>query len=255
MIEETERAGARGAVALVLCFVAGAVDAVGYLLLNHTMLAHMSGNTLDLAVDATRQEWSAALRHLWPVAMFVLGLVLSGLFHELGKRRGFSSLRVALLGEAALLLAVWVLAASVFTGGDRAAGLAYYVLAGLGALAMGLQNASLTHVGPLTVYTTHITGSLTKFGESLVEAISWLMTARRQQPRPRLGELLRQGMRKKQGVAVLLMGGLWLCFLWGGVAGALAWWRWDLGALGVPLILLFAVVLYDWRSPLQGGAR
>lgn len=241
--------------ALALCFAAGAVDAVGSLLLNRILLANMSGNTIDVAINATRRDWSAALRHLWPIAMFALGLVLSGLFYELGKRRGFNSLRLALLGESVLLLALWGLGISVFRDGSRTGGLGYHVLAGLGALSMGLQNASLTHVGPLTVYTTHITGTLTKFGESLVEAISWMMTARRQLPRPRWRELLRQGLRHKEGLSVLLMGGLWMCFLLGGTTGALAWLSWELGALGVPLLLLLAVMLYDWRHPLQGGAR
>lgn len=255
MSEETERLGARGAVALILCFAAGAVDAVGYLVLDHILLTHMSGNTVEAAINATRQDWSAALRHLWPIVMFAVGLVLSGLLHELGKRRGFPSLRIALLGEAVLLLALWGLGVFVFPDGRRAEGFAHYVLTGLGALAMGLQNASLTHVGPLTVYTTHITGTLTKFGSSLVEAISWIMMARRQQPRPRWRELLRRGSRKKQGFGVLLMGGLWLCFLSGGTAGALAWLSWGLGALGVPLLLVLAVVSYDLYHPLQERVR
>ena len=43
----------------------------------------------------------------------------------------------------------------------------YFSLVALLAFAMGVQTATLTHVGALTVYTTFVTGTLTKLSESL----------------------------------------------------------------------------------------
>jgi uncharacterized membrane protein YoaK (UPF0700 family) len=40
-------------------------------------------------------------------------------------------------------------------------------------LAMGLQNATLTHFGPLTVRTTHVTGTLSNLADELVQYLVW----------------------------------------------------------------------------------
>ncbi len=50
---------------------------------------------------------------------------------------------------------------------------AYFTLVALLAFAMGVQTATLTHVGALTIYTTFVTGTLTKLTESFTRVLFW----------------------------------------------------------------------------------
>src|SRR5215510_12110679 len=54
------------------------------------------------------------------------------------------------------------------------AGWTYYLLVALPSMAMGLQNATLTHFGPLTIRTTHVTGTLSNLADELVQYLVWL---------------------------------------------------------------------------------
>ncbi len=50
----------------------------------------------------------------------------------------------------------------------------YFAMIATLAFAMGIQTATLTHFGTLNVYTTFVTGTLTKFAESLSESLFWI---------------------------------------------------------------------------------
>src|SRR6202044_3318427 len=49
----------------------------------------------------------------------------------------------------------------------------YFALVALLAFAMGIQTATLTHIGALTIYTTFVTGTLTKLTESFTRVLFW----------------------------------------------------------------------------------
>ena len=49
----------------------------------------------------------------------------------------------------------------------------YFGLVALLAFAMGVQAATLTHIGPLTIYTTFVTGTLAKFSEAFTRSLFW----------------------------------------------------------------------------------
>ncbi|MGH7090814.1 MAG: DUF1275 family protein, partial [Stellaceae bacterium] len=60
----------RIAVAVMLTFAAGYVDAVGWLVLNRVFTAQMSGNTVLVAVNAVAGDSAAAARQAFTIGMF-----------------------------------------------------------------------------------------------------------------------------------------------------------------------------------------
>ena len=85
VVEEEQRA-----LAVALAWVAGYVDAVGYILLFGLFTAHMSGNTVRLGVDLGRGDASEALARAVPIGVFVIGVALGTLLVELAARDRFS---------------------------------------------------------------------------------------------------------------------------------------------------------------------
>ena len=65
----------RALAAIWLGLIAGFVDALGYLLLTQVYTSHMTGNTASLARDVADHRWFGVLRHGWPIAAFMAGLL------------------------------------------------------------------------------------------------------------------------------------------------------------------------------------
>lgn len=233
---------AKVVIALGLCLAAGFVDAVGALTLDRLLLANMSGNTVRFAQRGVEGDWAQAFLGLWAVAMFVGGLMLSGLVYELCVRRQAPAFRFIVLLEVVLLGAFLVL-------GLR--GSFFYMRVALGALAMGMQNASLRRVGPFSIFTTHITGTLTKFGESFVSLVFWVHDTRRREPRAGWGGLVRLARGEKTVRETFFMGGLWLTFLLGAAGGSVLERRFGLPSLVAPMVLLVAVAIHDGLHPID----
>jgi uncharacterized membrane protein YoaK (UPF0700 family) len=150
----------RVGVALALTAVAGFVDVFSWLELSHVYAATASGNTVLIAVHAAAGEGAAALLYAFTV--------------ELSLRQGFRRvLAPALMIEAAALVALGLRGARFIASG--AIGSAeqpqapLFLLLALAALTMGVQNTSLRMAGVVGVFTTHVTGTLTRFGEALVK--------------------------------------------------------------------------------------
>jgi uncharacterized membrane protein YoaK (UPF0700 family) len=70
-----------------LAWVAGYVDAVGFLTLAGLFVAHMSGNTVRLGVFVGDGDWSFAAQRLVPIVFFTLGVALGIAIAEALRRR------------------------------------------------------------------------------------------------------------------------------------------------------------------------
>ncbi|MEY2167285.1 MULTISPECIES: YoaK family protein [unclassified Rhodanobacter] len=137
----------------VLAFIAGQVNAVGYLGFRHESISNMTGNTSLLGVALGQGETGEALHWALAIAAFVLGTMLSGMIVQqstlqLGRRYG-----VALVLESALLFA-----AVPLLDASSSAGL---YLASVG---MGLQNGMVSAYSGAVIRTTHVTGIFTDLG-------------------------------------------------------------------------------------------
>jgi uncharacterized membrane protein YoaK (UPF0700 family) len=231
-----------------LAWVAGYVDAVGFLTLAGLFVAHMSGNTVRLGVFVGDGDWSLAAQRLVPIVVFVLGVVGGLALVEALQRRSAPAPARVLSIEAALLLVFMLVGRAVLDGRGAPAGTwDYYLLATVAVLAMGLQNVALRRVAGLPIHTTFVTGMLTYVGEELVNG--WY--ARR--------DLRRAGADRTPDDAAhvafrraRLHGGVWLSYLAGGVLGAFIALHWDLWSLSLPLAVLAALIVINF---LGRGAR
>ncbi len=116
------------------------------------------------------------------------------------------------------------------------------------AFAMGMQTATLTHLGPLTVYTTFVTGSLTKFAESVTRVFFWMYDALAQGGR--LSHIVGDLPRNQDAVSGVFLLGIWMSYVVGAALGALTKSRWELHALYVPVGLLVLLIVFDIVQPI-----
>lgn len=229
-------------VAFPLAWVAGYVDAVGFLTLAGLFVAHMSGNTVRLGVFVGSGDWSLAAQRLVPIVVFTLGFAGGVALVESLRRRSTQAPAARLLGiEAILLLAFMLMGRTVLDGRGAASGsLDYYLLAVVVVLAMGLQNAALRRIAGVPVHTTFVTGILTQLAEESVNGWYAWRDLRRGRAVGGRDDSARIAFRRAR-----LHGGVWLSYLSGGVPGAFLALRWDLWALTLPLAALVVLIGVD----------
>lgn len=157
------------AIALALVGVAGFVDALSWLAL-HQFTAQMSGNTVLLAVHGAAGRTDQALLQLCTIGTFLFGLLVSAIVIEIGLRRHLRRLLAAAMALEAILLGIFALWLHGPMDPARGPpdGWTIYLLVAVASIAMGVQNTSLRMAGILGVYTTHVTGTITRLSEDLV---------------------------------------------------------------------------------------
>jgi uncharacterized membrane protein YoaK (UPF0700 family) len=151
-----------------LACVAGMVNAVGYLGLQHQAVTHLTGTTTLLGIALSQGDAESTLELLAMLGAFLAGAALAGMIIQdstlqLGRRYG-----VALAIESALLFA----AVPLFPG-HRLAGMA------CAAMAIGLQNAMATTYSGAVVRTSHVSGMFTDLGIGLGHALRGLPLQKR----------------------------------------------------------------------------
>lgn len=212
----------------LLAFVAGSINAVGLMGLQHEGVTHMTGTASLAAIAVSRSEFGLVPHLAGVLGAFLLGAILSGIIIQqstlrLGQRYG-----VALFLESMLLLAAIPLLARGYGTGD------YFA-----ACACGLQNAMASSYSGAILRTTHITGVVTDAGIFIGH---WL---RGLSPDPRPFRL-----------HLTLLSG----FITGSLAGALLFQRAAYNALYLPVALtggaaiaytLFRFIRRQGESPTQ----
>lgn len=239
--------------AFAMTWAAGFVDLVGFVSLYGLYTSHMTGNTVGMAREISLLDWPGVVRHGWPIATFVFGLMLGAFIYEAEKRRSIPvPFPPAILLEA-ILLGIFIAAA---TGTNFKADIPpqpaakFFLMVALLAVPMGIQNVVIRKVGGINVYTTFVTGSLVKFAESLSEYLFWLRDRTRGRFRVRILKALRVTPRLVTAQHAALTFGLWVIYLTGGVCGGFALQQWRLLAMLAPFTLLASVALYGMFRPL-----
>lgn len=227
-------------VALILTFASGLVDIVGYLGVFHFFTAHLTGTTVQLGHNLVARHWRDVIAAASIVAAFLAGSILGRVLIEIGSRRRFRKIASITLAIEAILL----LAASKSPGDLGAAPYgALTLLAG----AMGMQTATLTRIGPLTVHTTFVTGMLNKIAQLISHIMFRSYDLLRSKSRGQGMELDQK--RDIQAAVFLLM--IWLFYVTGAAAGTWTFGLWRMHALFCAVALLVTGIFTDQLSPLS----
>lgn len=219
--------------AVSLAFAAGCVDIIGYIRLGHVFTAHLTGNTVRLGEGLFDGHWGQAIKAGTVIAAFFCGSVAGRAMIEVGARKRLRSVAtLTLLAEAVLIAAV------AFSHGKG------FLWTALLAVAMGIQTATLTRIGPLTVHTTFVTGMLNKLAQ-LISHLSFLTYDAMR------GAKISPGTRGAIAGKAAFMFSVWLCYVVGAVFGTATRMRWDLLALLVPAFVCGLLIAVDQISPLS----
>jgi uncharacterized membrane protein YoaK (UPF0700 family) len=142
---------------LLLTVVTGLVDAASYLKLGHVFVANMTGNVVFIGFALAGAKGLSVPASLAAVGSFLVGGVVGG---RLGGRTDRARARM-LASAAAVQTVVVAVAVAVGATADQPRHVSQYVLIGLLAVAMGLQNAVVRRLAVPELTTTVLTMTLT----------------------------------------------------------------------------------------------
>jgi len=198
--------GANRHLGVALAFVAGAINAGGFLAVRE-YTSHMTGIVSSAADNLVLGETTLVLAAFGALLSFLLGAACTAIMVNYIRRRGMhSGYALPLLLEAILLLVFGILGARLAQIDALYVPLTVMLLCFM----MGLQNAVITKVSHAEIRTTHMTGIVTDIGIELGKMAYWNADSKIRQPKvaANIGRLL-------------LMLALLAAFLVGGVLGAL----------------------------------
>ena len=249
---QTSRARVKSIIALLLTLTLGEVDIVGYITVYHFFVAHMTGTTVHFGNKLAIRDWSDAVRAGVTIFSFVVGSIVGRSIIEVGARaRRRTIATITLLIEAGLLLTlVWIRPG--FPSSRDLQGMALWMtclLLALLAAAMGLQTATLTRIGPLTVHTTFVTGMLNKLAQTLSQSLFWVHDQWRAHATwKQIGRGSRQHTELRNAQFTM---SIWISYVLGSVAGTWMNSRWPTRALYLPVLILVLSAVIDQVNPLS----
>ena len=235
--------------ALVLSWVAGFVDALGYVTFLHVFTSHMSGNSVAMVAVLPTHDWQEVTHRAFPIFFFVVGVFLGMVLDQAARERGVRRRLSLVLGVEVGLLLGFLLYGHALNPAQlsHASPIRFHTLIVLLALAMGLQSAGLRRYQGRSVHTTFITGMLLHFAEAAADLV--LHRPRRRQG---AGPSEDEAPRRRHALRrMAFYGGIWLSFVVGGACGGFGQHVWSVSALIAPLCVLALIIAWDLRSPLD----
>ncbi len=143
--------------AIALAFLAGYVDALGFLTTSGFFVSFMSGNSTRLAVGIASDRSDATAAAIL-ILCFVAGVAGGAIIGAVAGRRQSSAI---------LILVAILLAAAALMVGHSA-----FCAAGVLALAMGAENTVFEREGEAPLGLTYMTGSLVRIGFGLAGMVT-----------------------------------------------------------------------------------
>jgi len=163
--------------ALLLAWVAGFSDAIGFLVLQQLGASFMSGNSMATGASLGEMDWRSMFRYGFAILSFILGIILGILVSAQVRQWGIRSALAIVSGlEALCLLAFLIIGSIAFQHGaipPSPAGMFYLCIALL-TVAMGLQTIVIQRVHGQGVHTTFVTGMLNSWTQALIHYLFWL---------------------------------------------------------------------------------
>lgn len=135
---------------ILLCLVGGSADAISFLQYD-TFVGAMTGNTVLLGIDLAQKNFARGAFHFGIVAAFFLAVVVTQ-----------AALKRGIVPGVPLVLTAILLGCSDFVPGQSSAV--------LGAIALGVQSATVREVAGVSVTTVFVTGNLVRLGTAVPNA-------------------------------------------------------------------------------------
>ena len=132
---------------VVLTAVAGCVDAIGYIELGGFFASFMSGASISLGVSASGNEWTAIYQAALLIAVFVIAATVSTVISGIMRPWGIPT---AILLEAACLSGTILMIENGWPASDSVVPMV---------AAMGIQNTALHPINGLRLGVTYMTGT------------------------------------------------------------------------------------------------
>jgi uncharacterized membrane protein YoaK (UPF0700 family) len=218
------------ALGVVLAFVAGAINAGGFLAV-HRYTSHMTGIVSAMADDLFLGHTALALAGMSSLLAFMAGAATTAALVNWARRRDMhGEYAIALMVEALLLVLFGVMGANLELLIDVFVPSTVILLCFL----MGLQNAMITKVSKAEIRTTHVTGVVTDLGIEIGRLLYW--------NRPEPGQTLPPVRADRRKLTVLTM--ILMAFFLGGLIGA-----WAFKHIGFAATLPIAALLITLAAP------
>jgi uncharacterized membrane protein YoaK (UPF0700 family) len=210
---------------VVLAFVAGAVNAGGFLAV-HQYTSHMTGFMSAVSDNLILGNALLVIAGIGSMLSFISGAATTAIMVNWARHRNLhSTYAIVLIAEAALLLLFGLLGANLDAYIDITVPLTVILLCFI----MGLQNAAMTKMSDASIRATHLTGVVTDLGIELGKMLYWNHKNKRHAEgyvRARYGKVIFY-------VAILTM------FFSGGILGAVGF-----KYVGYSTVLPLAVILF-----------
>lgn len=162
-------ANANTQLGLILAFIAGAINAGGFLAV-HQYTSHMTGVVSSMADTIALGAYELALTGAGALFSFLLGAASSAVMVNFARRHHLhSEYAFPLLVEALLMLVFGLLGARI----TEIDGVVVSFTVMLLSFIMGLQNAIVTKLSNAVIRTTHVTGMVTDIGIELGKLFYW----------------------------------------------------------------------------------
>nr|WP_315464366.1 YoaK family protein [uncultured Rhodoferax sp.] len=219
---------------VVLCFVAGATNAGGFLAVGQ-YTSHMSGMVSSVADNLVLSQWVLVVSGMAAVLAFLAGAMTTAWMVNWAMRRQLhSAYGRPLLLEALLLLVFGLFGAGIDRFDSPLVPTTVLVLCFI----MGLQNAVITKISHSEIRTTHITGLVTDLGIELGKLTY-------------INRLTREHLVSANKPRLRLLSALISAFFIGGVAGA--WGFKSFGYIATLPLSAILVAMVWW--PVMDDAR
>lgn len=208
----------------VLAFVAGAINAGGFLAV-HRYTSHVTGILSAVADDLVLGHSTLVAAGVVAVLAFMVGAATTAILINWARRRRMhSEYALSLMLEAVLLLVFGLMGANLAAWTELMLPATVVLLC----FVMGLQNAIVTKISQAEIRTTHMTGIVTDLGIELGRLLYWNRSPEANQAHYVVAN------RDKLRIHLTILG----LFVAGGLVGAVAFKQ-----LGFAAAIPFALLL------------
>ena len=235
--------------AISLSWIGGYTNVVAFMVCG-AVASHVTGNVTHLGRFFAEGNYGEMLFMGFMWAAFFVGAATSAVLTEIARQRGVASKYIPPMVVEAALLSLLALTIRNHPTVEAHETAMLYWMGGLAALAMGLQNATITKISGAVIRTTHLTGVTTDLGIESVQYLAWYRELVRGRRWSRTGRVLKISHRHPSFLRVMLLASIIGSFLFGATAGTVIFHHFPALSLMAPVAFLGWIVFVDWRTPI-----